>query len=122
MANFRAMAFSINEKKVAELIDVTTKIMTNGEQQIGTDEVLGESVGIVTLEASWNHVEPVEGTEIDFDDLLISQVPVNLSYQKGGKIYRIDGKIIDGETKSTMKSGVTTGTYNFRGGKPRRVG
>jgi hypothetical protein len=116
------MAFSINDKKVAELTDVTVKCMTNGEQQVGTDEVLGESVGIITTEASFNHVEPVEGTEIDMDDLLLSQVPVNLSFVKRGQVYRIDGKLIDGETKSTMKSGATNGTYNFRGGKPKRVG
>lgn len=120
--NFRAMSFSLNDKKIAELTDVTVKFMTNGEQHVGTDEVLGESTGIVTTEASFNHVEPVEGTQIDMDDLLLSQAPVNLSYIKRGQVYRIDGKLIDGETKSTMKSGVTTGTYNFRGGKPRRVG
>jgi hypothetical protein len=122
MANFRFVSFSINEKKIAELVNTNVKIMANGEQQIGTDEVLGESIGVVTVEASWETVEPVEGTEIDFDELVIEQTPVMLSYEKAAKIYKIDGKIIDSDTSSTSKSGATTGKYSFRGGKPKRIG
>lgn len=122
MANFRSMGFSLDEKKIGETEQTSVKFMTNGEQMVGTDEVLGESVGIVTTEASFDHVEPVEGTAIDMDDILLNQRPVALTFVKRGQVYSIPGKLIDGETTSTMKSGVTKGKYSFRGGKPKRAG
>ena len=119
MANFRAMGFRLNDKKIAELEQVSVKFMTNGEQMVGTDEVLGESVGIITTEASWDIVVPVEGTQINMNAILLAQSPVSLSYEDGGQIFVIPGKLIDGERTSTMKSGVTKGKYSFRGGKPK---
>lgn len=120
--NFRAMPIYVGAKKVKEIEECSIKFMSNGEQQIGFDEVLGESTGVVTSEGSFSSVLPVQGMEIDIDDLVINQTYVNIGLLKGGKTYKIvDAKIVEGETKSTSKSGVQKGSYTFRGGKPQVI-
>lgn len=118
---FRAMPVFVNNKKVAEIKEATVKIMTNGEQQTGFEEVLGESEGIVTVEGSFSEVIPVVGTEIDIVDLLVNQRYAGIGVLVNGKTMKMEAKFVDGEFKSTSKSGVVEGSFNWRSGRPQVI-
>jgi len=119
---FRAMPLYINNKKVAEIEEASLKFMTNGEQQVGFEEVLGESTGIVTVEGSFSTVTPVTGTEIDMVGLMLSQAYVSIGALTGGKTYKLpDAKITEAEVKTTSKTGVVKGSFTFRSGRPQVI-
>lgn len=105
-------------KLVKEIETASIKFMSNGEQQIGFDEVLGESDGVVTSEGSFDTVLPVQGTVVDITMLCINQTPTQIGVLVGGKQYRISAKITEAEVSSTSKTGVQKGKFSFRGGKP----
>jgi energy-converting hydrogenase Eha subunit C len=119
--NFQFVPIYLNNKKVAELEEIKCKFMTNSEQQTGTDAVLGESTGIVMMEGSFNTVIPVAGMQIQIVGILLSQAYVDIQLEIGGVVYKVEGKLIDGEVTSTSKTGVTKGSFNFRGGAPQEI-
>ena len=126
MATFKAMPIYVKGttgmKLVKEIETASVKFMTNGEQQIGFDEVMGESDGVVTTEGSFDTVMPVAGMQIDITLLCINQTPCEIGALIGGHQYRIpNAKITEAELNSTSKSGVQKGKFSFRGGKPQVI-
>lgn len=118
---FKAMPIFVNKKKVAEIEEASVKFMTNGEQQVGFEAVLGESTGVVTVEGSFSTVIPVVGMQIDMLGLMLSQAYVGIGALTGGKTYKLDAKITEAEVKSTSKSGVQKGSFTFRSGAPQVI-
>ena len=118
---FKAMPVYVGNKKVAEIKEASVKIMTNGEQQAGFEAVLGESVGIVTVEGSFSEVIPATGTEIDIVSILLGQGYANIGVLVNGRTMKMEAKFIDGEFKSTSKTGVVEGSFNWRSGAPQLI-
>lgn len=118
MAKFRAAPLYIKNQKVAEITEVTMTLNRGGEQQIGFEEVLGASIGVKTIEFSFSTVEPVAGTQIDLDDLLLNDTEFSIGLLKGGHTYKALCLMDTSTTKSTSKTGVVTGDYKAMNSGP----
>lgn len=118
---FRAMPVYVKNKKVAEIKEASVKVMTNGEQQAGFEAVLGESEGIVTVEGSFSEVIPVTGTEINILSILLAQGYAQIGVLVGGETMKMEAKFVDCEFKSTSKTGVVEGSFNWRSGAPQVI-
>lgn len=118
---FRAMPVYVNNKKVAEIEEASLKFMSNGEQQVGFEAVLGESTGIITCEGTFSTVTPAAGTEIDLLNLMLTQQYVGIGALAAGKTYKLEAKITEAEVKSTSKTGVVKGSFTFRSGAPQVI-
>jgi hypothetical protein len=118
---FKAVPLYIKNKKAGEITETSVKFMTNGEQVTGFDAVLGETTGIVTCEGSFSEAMVATGNDIDVIALLLAQGYADLGLLIGGKTYKVEAKFIDGEVKSTSKSGKVDGSFNWRSGAPQVI-
>lgn len=119
---FRFIPIAINNKKVGELTNTAVTLDPGGEQQHGTDGVLGESDGITTTEINFDTVVPVGGASVDPAELALRKVDVDASFPMNGKIYVVTGRIVKVDVNSASKTGTSTGKYMFRGGEPKVTG
>lgn len=113
----QAVPVYVNNVKLGELTDVDITFMTNGEQIPTIDEVM-QTKGVVTTEASFGSAVPAAGRSLDVVSLVVDQVDVTLGFAADGRYWSIDGVLVSENIKSTVKSGSTTGTTKFQGGKP----
>ena len=118
---FRFTAGYVQSKKVAELKQTSIKFLANGEQQVGTEEVLGESDGIITCEINYDTIVPVGKMSVDIVTMLLNREDVELGAIFNGKIYKVEGRFTEAEITSQSKSGTTEGKFQFRGGRPKEI-
>ncbi len=111
---FRAHPLYINGKKVAEASDTTEDRTINAANQYGIDGVLGQSQGADETKIDFTMVIPVQGTEINIDDLL--GVPLSLGVLRNGRLALVDGILMSSNYTSTSKDGTSTGKFSFIGG------
>lgn len=119
---FRFNAIYVSGKKVAELKQTSIKFMANGEQQVGTEEVLGESDGIITSEANFDVIMPVGKMSVDVVAMVLNREDVEIGGIFNGNIYKTEGRFTECEVTSTSKTGTTEGKFPFRGGRPKVIG
>ena len=116
---FRPSPGYIDGKKVAEMSDSSEDRNVNAANQYGIDGVIGQSIGADELKFSFGVVVPVQGTEINMDEII--GVPISIGSLRNGKMVMCDGVITSSGYTSDSKTGECKGKFEFIGGQPRFV-
>lgn len=116
----RSAPFYVNGLKVAEVSSSTEDRTVNTANQYGIEGVIAQSIGADEVKFSFDTVIPVQGMQLDLDELVGS--PVSLGSIRNGKMVLIDGVLSESNYSSSSKEGTTTGKWSFIGGAPNFVG
>lgn len=114
---FRAHPLILNGRTVAEASNTNEDRNVNVSNQYGVFGVEGQAVGADETMIDFDLVVPVQGTEIDMDDLL--GVPITLGVIRNGKLALVDGMLSSSNYTSESKTGQSNGKFKFTGGAPR---
>jgi hypothetical protein len=114
---FRASPSFINAQKVAEISSTTEDRTINSANQYGIDGVIGQSIGADELKFDFDTVTPVQGMQIQIDDLV--GIPITVSSIRNGRMVLCDGIISTTNYTSDSKTGEAKGKFGFMGGAPR---
>ncbi len=113
---FRAHPLILNGKTVAEASNTTEDRNVNVSNQYGIFGVEGQAVGADETTIDFDLVVPVQGTQIDIDQLL--GVPITLGVIRNGKLALVDGMLGGSNYTSDSKTGASNGKFKFMGGAP----
>lgn len=119
MAKIKFAPLYVNNKKCAELEDVSYEIMSNDEAQIGTEGYLCHSDGATMAKASCNSLVPVGGTTPNMVQHILNKNDVSLGLPIDGGLQKFTGRLVTVSYKSSSKNGKTEGQFSFEGGKPQ---
>lgn len=113
---FRSSPLYLNAKKVAEVSNSTEDRTVNSANQYGIEGVIGQSIGADEIKYDFDTVTPIQGMEIQIDDLIGVQVSIGLL--RNGRMALSAGIISTSNYTSDSKTGEAKGKFSFIGGAP----
>ena len=113
---FRANPLLLNAQKVAEVSNSSEDRTVNGANQYGIEGVQGQSIGADEIKVSFDTVTPIQGMQIQIDDLIGVQVTIGLF--RNGRMALTTGIINSSNYTSDSKTGEAKGKFEFIGGAP----
>jgi len=113
---FRPNPLYLNAQKVAEVSNSNEDRTTNSANQYGIEGVVGQSIGADEIKLDFDTVTPIQGMDIDVDDLIGTQVSVGLF--RNGRMMLSTGVLMSSNYTSESKSGEAKGKFSFIGGAP----
>jgi hypothetical protein len=112
----RANPLLLNALKVAEVSNSSEARTVNASNQPGIDGIIGQAIGVDEVKIDFDTITPIQGMQIQIDDLIGVQVSIGLF--RNGRMALYTGVISGSTYTSDSKTGVATGKYEFVGGSP----
>lgn len=112
----------VDGKKFAEVTSGDYNVSKGNESLIIDGGWAGESDGATTSEITPKIIMPKTGTTVNIFSLLLSNRYIRAALPIGGQIHEVDVKPYGASISWDHKSGMASGDWKLRGGKPELVG
>lgn len=118
----KTMAVWKNGQKIGRAENVSLKLITNDQSEVSLDGYVGHTFGVRLSQGSIDIVIAEDGKNTDLTDAVIAGTPLNFTFSHGNRLLALEGRLIDADLSSEVKSGTQKGKYTLEGGAPNIIG